>query len=197
MSLDSLKQEASSLNTSPERLRELAAINDELARLVAANYCADSSLLEQLALKARTNKDTEIYKALASNPNTPTQWLIILAPKFPEEVFSNPVYSLLILEDVSFAHRFNQKMLLKLVCASNTSTSFLESAANVAEINIQRFRNDEIAQFSLQRQYEINLKRLRNDIGAWLGIYSFEDFWKWRTVLIAIVSHQNTSKKKC
>ncbi|WP_262984345.1 hypothetical protein [Nostoc sp. 'Peltigera membranacea cyanobiont' 210A] len=44
MSLDSLKEEAKNYNISPQRLRELAAINDELKRLVAANPLAESSL---------------------------------------------------------------------------------------------------------------------------------------------------------
>ncbi|RUS95921.1 hypothetical protein DSM106972_089340 [Dulcicalothrix desertica PCC 7102] len=64
MSLDSLKQEASSHNTSPQKLRELAAIDDELARLVAANPLVDCSLLEELAIRARESKDVEMQRAL-------------------------------------------------------------------------------------------------------------------------------------
>ncbi len=197
MSLDSLKEEAKSHNTSPQRLRELAAINDELTRLVAANPLADSSLLAELAIQARTNKDLEMQRAIASNPNTPTQWLIGLAHLFPEEFFGNPAYDLSILQNFNFPHSFGKKFLLKLVCASNATTSFLEFAAGICETNIKRSRNkDNFQYFSLERQYEINIKRLRNDIGAWLGIFSFEDFWKWREILIVIASHQNTSRKK-
>ena len=211
MSLDSLKQEATNHNTSPQRLRELAAINDELARLVAANPLADSSLLAELTIQARTNKDLEMQRAIASNPNTPTQWLIGLAHLFPEEFFSNPAYDLSILQNinsnldydlstlqnVNFNLLLKSHLLLKLVCASNATTSFLEFAAGICETNIKRSRNkDNFQYFSLERQYEINIKRLRNDIGAWLGIFSFEDFWKWREILIVIASHQNTSRKK-
>ncbi|MEH2361962.1 variant leucine-rich repeat-containing protein [Nostoc sp.] len=135
MSLDSLKQEATNHHTSPQRLRELAAINDELRRLVAANPLADSSLLGELAIQARTNKDVEMQRAIASNPNTPTQWLIGLAYLFPEEFFSNPAYDLSILQNVNF------NLLLKLVCASNVPTSFLEFAAGICETNIKRIRN--------------------------------------------------------
>ncbi|WP_448266066.1 hypothetical protein [Nostoc sp. DSM 114159] len=197
MSLDSLKQEAKNHNTSPQRLRELAAINDELTRLVAANPLADSSLLAELAIQARTNNDVEMQRAIASNPNTPTQWLIGLAHLFPEEFFSNPAYDLSILQNFNFPHSFGKKFLLKLVCASNAPTSFLEFAAGICETNIKRIRNkDNFQYFSLERQYEINIKRLRNDIGAWLGIFSFEDFWKWREILIVLASHQNTPRKK-
>ncbi|MEH1964766.1 MAG: hypothetical protein V7L05_34035 [Nostoc sp.] len=104
MSLDSLKQEATNHNTSPQRLRELAAINDELTRLVTANPLAESSLLGELAIQARTNKDVEMQRAIASNPNTPTQWLIGLAYLFPEEFFSNQAYDLSICE--KYQHLF-------------------------------------------------------------------------------------------
>ncbi|WP_414512548.1 hypothetical protein [Nostoc sp. PCC 9305] len=137
MSLDSLKQEAKNHNTSPQRLRELAAINDELTRLVAANPLAESSLLGELAIQARTNKDVEMQRAIASNPNTPTQWLIRLAYLFPEEFFSNPAYDLSILQNDNFADRFGKKLLLKLICASNAPTSFLEFAAGICETNLK------------------------------------------------------------
>ncbi|MEO1559910.1 MAG: hypothetical protein AAFS12_09860 [Cyanobacteria bacterium J06632_19] len=60
MSLNLLKQEATSHNTSLQRLRELAAINNELARLVATNPFTGSSLLRELALKAIADKDIEL-----------------------------------------------------------------------------------------------------------------------------------------
>ncbi|MBN3896576.1 MAG: hypothetical protein HWQ41_15315 [Nostoc sp. NOS(2021)] len=194
MSLDSLKQEATNHNTSPQRLRELAAINDELRRLVAANPLADSSLLGELAIQARTNKDVEMQRAIASNPNTPTQWLIGLAYLFPEEFFSNPAYDLSILQNVNFTHRFEKKLLFKLVCASNAQTSFLEFAAGICETNIKRIRNDEyFGHFSLEQQYGI--KYLRMSIGS-ISMFYCEEFWQWRAILIVIASHQNTSRKK-
>ncbi|MEA5581294.1 hypothetical protein VB620_08075 [Nodularia harveyana UHCC-0300] len=185
---DALKLEASNLQTSPQRLRELAAINDDLARLVAANSVADSSLLGELFLKAKINKDVEMQRSLASNPNTPRQWLIGLAYMFPEEFFSNPAYDLSILEN----HRFGLK-LLNLVCSSNAPTSFLEFAAGICETNIKRIRNrDDFQYFFLEQQYEINIKYILKKTST----FSFKDFWKWRELLIIIASHQNTSRKK-
>ncbi|MDZ7966455.1 MAG: hypothetical protein RM368_16005 [Nostoc sp. DedSLP03] len=208
MSFDSLKQEAKSHNTSPQRLRELAAINDELTRLVAVNPLADSSLLAELAIQARTNKDLEMQRAIASNPNTPRQWLIGLAHLFPEEFFSNPAYDLSIMQNinsnpaydlstlqiVNFNLLLKSHLLLKLVCASNVPTSFLEFAAGICETNIKRIRNNEyFGHFSLEQQYGI--KYLRMNIG-YLTMFSFEDFWEWREILILIASHHNTSRKK-
>ncbi|MHC5936827.1 variant leucine-rich repeat-containing protein [Nostoc sp.] len=76
MSLDSLKQEATNHNTSPQRLRELAAINDELRRLVAANPLAESSLLGELAIQARTNKDVEMQRAIVIQKLEQLLWRI-------------------------------------------------------------------------------------------------------------------------
>ena len=197
MSLDSLKQEASNHNTAPQRLRELAAINDELARLVAANPLADCNLLEELAINARTNKNVEMQRAIASNPNTPTQWLIGLAYLFPEEFFRNPAYDLLTLETVNFSNRFPRGILVKLAYASNAPASFLEFAASIAEASLQRLRNaKEFPYVSLERQHEINIKRLTKDIGCWQGGLNIEEFWRWRELLIGIACHQNTSRKK-
>ncbi|MEH2045289.1 variant leucine-rich repeat-containing protein [Nostoc sp.] len=205
MSLDSLKQEAKNHNTSPQRLRELAAINDELTRLVAANPHADSSLLGELAIQARTNKDVEMQRAIASNPNTPTQWLIGLAHLFPEEFFSNPAYDssilqnintdpaydLSTLQNVNFNLLLKSHLLLKLVCASNVPTSFLEFAAGICETNIKRIRNNKYFEhFSLEQQYGIKYLRMNT------GWSYFEDFWEWREILIIIASHYNISIKK-
>jgi hypothetical protein len=182
--------------------------NDDLARLVAADPLSESSLLGELFIKARINKDVEMQRAIASNPNTPTQWLIELAYLFPEEFFSNPAYDLSIVQniksntayDLSTLQRVNfnlllkSHLLLKLVCASNAPTSFLEFAAGICETNIKRIRNDKyFGHFSLEQQYSI--KYLRMEIG-YISTFSFEDFWRWREILIIIASHQNTSIKK-
>lgn len=197
MSLNSLKLEASSHSTSQQKLRELAAINDDLARLVAANPLADCSLLEELAIKARDSKDVEMQRALVGNPNTPTKWLIGLASLFPEEFFNNPAYNLSILENINFTKRFERKLLLNLVYAPNAPTSFLEFAANLAKTNIERIcKNKSFEHFSITHQYQIHIKRLNKNIELWLGKFDFEDFWKWREILILIACHQNTSKNK-
>jgi|GEM_PF-5783795 len=192
-----IKQEAANKNTSQQRLRELTTMNDDLATLVAANPFADPSLLEELARKAIANKNREVQRAIASNPNTPTKWLIGLASLFPEEFFNNPAYNLQILENINYNHLFEQKSLLILACASNAPTPFLEFAAGICEKNIKRLRDDKYFEdFPLERQHKINIKRLQNIRGLWGCGYSFENFWKWRATLIVIASHRNNSRKK-
>lgn len=189
MSWENLKQEAISSSTSSERLREIAAISNELAGLVASNPHADSQLLDELAIQARNNRDSETQRAITLNPNTSTKWLIALAHIFPEEFFANPAYNLLILEEVNFKHLFTRKQLLKLACIFNTPTSFLDFVAAICQTNIQTIKNDEYyPHLSLENQYQ---NRIKNKLG-----YPFNYFWKWREILIAIASHKNTSRDK-
>jgi hypothetical protein len=155
MSLDSYKQEANSNDTSTERLQELAGMNDELARLVAANPLADSILLQELVLKAKANKDMEMQRAIARNPNTPTQWLLGFAYLFPEEFFSNPAYHLSILANVNFTYSSSRKLLLGLVSATNAPESFLEFAADICERNIQLLRKDKYFSYRRNRLYDM------------------------------------------
>ncbi len=84
-------------------------MNDDLATLVAANPFTDPSLLEELVIKATADKNTEMQRAIASHPNTPTRWLIRLAALFPEEFFNNPAYNLQILENINYNYLFNKK----------------------------------------------------------------------------------------
>jgi len=192
-----IKQEAANKNTSQQRLRKLTTMNNDLATLVAANPFADPNLLEELAGKAIANKNREMQRAIVSNPNTPTKWLIGLGSLFPEEFFNNPAYNLQIMENINYNHLFEQKLLLILACASNAPTSFLEFAAGICENNIKRLRDDKYFEdFPLERQHKINIKRLQNMLTLWGGRSSFENFWKWRETLIVIASHRNNSIKK-
>lgn len=92
------EQLAADESTSPEELTKLAKQSIELARIVAANASAEPELLKQLA----TTKDSLIRQRVAENPNTPKEILFELAEKFPDEFFSNPVFSLLWLENPDF-----------------------------------------------------------------------------------------------
>ena len=193
MSLEDLKQEALSSSTSPKRLREIAAISNELAKLVASNPVADSKLLDEIALQARNNRDTETQRAIALNPNTSEKLLVELAHVFPEEFFTNPAYDLSIINEVNFKHLSARKLLLKLASTVNAPTSFLSFAAEICQPNIQKITKDKYYPYlTLEQQYQ---NRLKNKLGI-VSYYPFEYFWKWREILIAIASHKNTSRNK-
>jgi len=86
------RQEATSLDTAPERLTELAS-DPKLIRLVAANPSAPAALLLELS----HSDDKAVRKACTTNANTPVEALLKLGSQFPEQLLENPVFDLLIL----------------------------------------------------------------------------------------------------
>lgn len=86
------RKEASSPDTTAERLKELAA-DAKLARLVATNPSASAELLLQLS----HSDDKTVRKACTSNANTPVEALLKLGAQFPEQLLENPVFDLLLL----------------------------------------------------------------------------------------------------
>ncbi|MBF2066695.1 MAG: HEAT repeat domain-containing protein [Calothrix sp. C42_A2020_038] len=114
-----LVQEAASETTSHKRLEELAHTSREVARIVAANVCTAPEVLQQLA----KSEDDETRKAVASNPNTPTEILFQLGVEFPYELLENPVFSLLLLENPNLFQELpehTQASLLKLEVIPDT-----------------------------------------------------------------------------
>jgi len=108
-----LVEEAENENTSGERLEELAALNADLARLVASNSATPPEVLYKLA----KFRHYSIRKNLAANPNTPTDVLLKLGKYFPEELLNNPVWSLLLLENMNLFKQIlkDTKLLLRLL----------------------------------------------------------------------------------
>jgi len=64
-------------------------------RLIAIHPMASGGVLTRLAASA----DRQTRRAVAMNPQTPKDVLLKLAPTFPGEFFTNPVFDLLLLED--------------------------------------------------------------------------------------------------
>ena len=106
-----LKEEAINEQTFADRLRFLASLNEELARLVASNLGADSELLVTLA----SSRDFVVKAKVASNPNTPPNILWKLAGEFPQEFLNNPILPLLPLEDPSCVLNQSFSTLLRLL----------------------------------------------------------------------------------
>ncbi|MEM7738546.1 MAG: hypothetical protein AAF267_22455, partial [Deinococcota bacterium] len=101
LDLDALKKEARRKNTSYERLRELAGMDEALSRMIAKSKKTPPKLLEELArsgdmptrraVAANENTDVAVLeqlagdqqwtvlKSLARNPNTPDKVLLQLA----------------------------------------------------------------------------------------------------------------------
>lgn len=129
----SLQQEAVSEKTSSARLKELAGISPDLARLVASNPGATSELLRELA--GSRNPDTR--QNVAANPNTPTEVLLKLGEEFPQEVVNNPVFSLLFLENPNILHEMPVAVLRNIVVQEGVPVFILEYAAHSWDAKVQ------------------------------------------------------------
>ncbi|MGK7944666.1 MAG: hypothetical protein AB4058_09360 [Microcystaceae cyanobacterium] len=91
-----LEQEAQDEQTTPERLAELAQINDNLAYFVAQNVNASPETLTQLG----ESNNQAIREAVVENANTPTEVLIELGSDFPEALGENPILDLWLFETI-------------------------------------------------------------------------------------------------
>jgi hypothetical protein len=122
----SLQQEAAKEKTSSDRLVELAHISTELAQFVAKNPCAPPDLLRELS----NSSDATICQNVAANPNTPTEVLLKLGSKFPQQLLDNPIFSLLWLENPNLVNEMPISTLISLLKLENVPVSLLEQAVN-------------------------------------------------------------------
>lgn len=116
-----LAQQALDENTTSEQLRQLAQQNLELARLVAKNANAEPDLLRELA----ESKDEKTRCEVANNPNTPTDILWKLGEEFPEEVLTNSIFPLLMLENPNLVADIPEETLVSLLKVDLVPESFL------------------------------------------------------------------------
>lgn len=91
------EQQVTDQNTSPKQLTILATQSIETLKLVAKNLNTPPETLRKLA----DIGDKDIRREVASNPNTPTDLLLNLGTEFPGELLNNPVFSLLLLENLN------------------------------------------------------------------------------------------------
>ena len=74
----------------------------EEAKLETTQSAPRSGSLRDRLRELALSDDAAIRKAVASNPNTPTDILWKLADRFPRQLLENPVFELLILENPCF-----------------------------------------------------------------------------------------------
>jgi hypothetical protein len=114
-------QEASSPETTPERLEELSKESAALSRLVARNPSTPQRLLKEFASSA----DEMLCFAVAQNPSAPKPTLFKLGERFPRALIQNPVLSLFLLEDAGLL-QWPDKTLLALLSLRELAPEFLE-----------------------------------------------------------------------
>lgn len=118
-----------------EQSKDIATPPENLAATnlrTAENPNVEPELLRQLAV----SDDTAVREAVAANPNTPTEVLLKLAETCPQQFLSNPVFSLLLLENPNFVADIPYYALINLLKQPELPDFFLASAANHANPEI-------------------------------------------------------------
>lgn len=96
---------------------------DRKTRLsIATDDSTSADLLTQLA----TDEDAEIRQAVASNPNTPQDVLLMLGKEFPEAIIANPIFTISLLE--------NPESQFYRLSLARSSTTLGEILANLAQL---------------------------------------------------------------
>lgn len=126
-------QEAASESTSCDRLRELALASTDLARLVSKNPSAPPELLQELS----ASSDQSTRENVATNPNTPTEVLLNLGAEFPKQLLDNPVFSLLLLENLNLVDEMPLNTLRSILKQEQVPVYFLEQAADKQDLEVQ------------------------------------------------------------
>lgn len=123
------EQQALHENTTPEQLRQIAKQSLELAQLVAQNPNVKPDLLRELA----ESNDEATRCKVANNPNTPTDILWKLGEEFPDEVLTNSIFPLLMLENPNLLADIPENTLVSLLKVDLVPDSFLRWVANNAK----------------------------------------------------------------
>jgi hypothetical protein len=149
---DQLLQAALDENTPTERLRELA-VSVFKSEVVSFYESTPAERLRELG-KIGINP---LGKAIAQNPNTPTDILMKLFWHFPIEVLNNPVLDLLLLENPDFLYRlflvnpkvFSKQDLPKFFNQwakthpdANIRTAFLANSTHIPQEWLEEFSDD-------------------------------------------------------
>ena len=108
MNVERIRQQAQDENTAPETLAELAKSEDYLTR-----------------------------QGVAGNPNTPTKILLDLGAEFPRELFNNPIFDLLLIEDINFVNKIPLPTLRSILRQQDVPQYILEQACNRADLEVQ------------------------------------------------------------
>ena len=108
MNVEQIRQQASNENTAPEILAHLASSKDYVTR-----------------------------QLVTANPNTPTATLLNLGAEFPRELINNPIFDLLILEDINFINKIPIATLRSILSQQDVPQFILEQAGERADLEVQ------------------------------------------------------------
>jgi hypothetical protein len=107
-------------------LDELAGRYPALDRAVADSEQTDSKVLKLLA----GSKDRHVLRAVARNPNTPSETLLALAPDFPRPFFCNPAFDWMMLEDPDRIFKMGRGVIRKILRVKDCPASMIQWAVD-------------------------------------------------------------------
>ncbi|MGV0106635.1 hypothetical protein NSTCB13_05463 [Nostoc sp. DSM 114160] len=103
------------------------------AQLAAAEPSTDPELLRELALST----DQKTRQSVAGNPNTPADVLLKLGAEFPSQLLDNPVFPLLLLENLNLVAEIPLNTLRSILRLENVPVSILEKLADKSDYKVQ------------------------------------------------------------
>ncbi|MEH1998218.1 MAG: hypothetical protein V7L00_05625 [Nostoc sp.] len=103
------------------------------AQLVAADPSTDPELLRELGLST----DQKTRQSVAGNPNTPVDVLLRLGAEFPSQLLDNPVFPLLLLENLNLVAEIPLPTLRSILKQENVPVYILEQVADRADLEVQ------------------------------------------------------------
>ncbi|MBW4507806.1 MAG: hypothetical protein KME64_15015 [Scytonematopsis contorta HA4267-MV1] len=106
----------------------------EKSLLAAKDVYTSPEFLQELSLST----DKETREAVASNPNTPTDVLLKLGAEFPAQLLDNPMFSLLLLENLNLVQEIPLPTLRSLLKQANVPDFILEKAVDKADVEVQQ-----------------------------------------------------------
>ena len=109
-------------------------MNIEQTRKLAQD---DNTASEMLANLAKSD-DYQTRQYVVTNPNTPTEVLFSLGAKFPKELFSNPVFDLLILENPYFIDNYYYFQ-LEIAQNDKTPIAFLQYLIQYGRYGVRKY----------------------------------------------------------
>ena len=109
-------------------------MNIEQERKLAQSENTPSEILTELA----KSQDLQTRQYVAFNPNTSIENLLNLGSEFPEELFNNPVFDLLILENPDFIDG-NYYFQLEIAQNNKTPLAFLKYLMQYGRYGVRKY----------------------------------------------------------
>ena len=127
------RQLAKDPDTDAVKLASLVGTEYAIDRLIARHPNVDEFTLRKLG----SSKDKATRKYVTANPNSPKEVLLDLASQFPEELLTNPIFDLLLLENPNLLEEMPLSTLRSLLKRDFCPKAFLTWVGNIEDKGVQ------------------------------------------------------------